>query len=266
MPGPFPGMDPYLEDPDLWPGVHQGLITYMAEVLNSRLPRGYVARMGERVYVLPPERSIYPDVAIVRRSREAEPAGGAGVAVAEAADPSQVVAVFPDEVREPYIEIRAVKGGRQIATVVEVLSYTNKTPGSEGRRLYKTKQREILNSPTHLLEIDLLRQGEHTVAAPLESLLGRSEWDYLVCLHRSTEPYHYEYWPIQLQDRLPRVKVPLLSGDPDVVLDLQEVFNRTYDAGAYNNELDYNSSPPIALRGGDASWADELLKQQGYRS
>jgi hypothetical protein len=27
MPGPFPGMDPYLEDPVYWPDIHQSLIT-----------------------------------------------------------------------------------------------------------------------------------------------------------------------------------------------------------------------------------------------
>jgi hypothetical protein len=26
MPSPFPGMDPYLENPEFWPGVHNRLI------------------------------------------------------------------------------------------------------------------------------------------------------------------------------------------------------------------------------------------------
>ena len=38
MPSPFPGMDPYLEHPALWPGVHQGLITFMWSALNAMLP------------------------------------------------------------------------------------------------------------------------------------------------------------------------------------------------------------------------------------
>ena len=64
MAGPFPGMDPYLEDPVLWPGVHQGLITGIRNTLNQLLPPGYIADMGERIYVMQPDRSIYPDVAI----------------------------------------------------------------------------------------------------------------------------------------------------------------------------------------------------------
>ena len=48
MPSPFPGMDPYLEDPLLFPGLHQGLITFIRGQLNASLPRHYVADIGER--------------------------------------------------------------------------------------------------------------------------------------------------------------------------------------------------------------------------
>ena len=74
MPGPFPGMDPYLEHPALWPGTHQGLITYIHEALNALLPPGFAASMNERIYVVQPGRSIYPDVAVL----EHPPAAGRG--------------------------------------------------------------------------------------------------------------------------------------------------------------------------------------------
>jgi hypothetical protein len=35
---PFPGMNPYLENPDLWPEVHHLLISLLAETLNSCRP------------------------------------------------------------------------------------------------------------------------------------------------------------------------------------------------------------------------------------
>ena len=35
MPSPFPGMDPYLEHPALWPGVHQRFIGAYARRLDS---------------------------------------------------------------------------------------------------------------------------------------------------------------------------------------------------------------------------------------
>ena len=48
MPSPFPGMDPYMEHHALWPGVHQGLITFMWSALNTLLPPRYVASIVER--------------------------------------------------------------------------------------------------------------------------------------------------------------------------------------------------------------------------
>src|SRR5437016_1024587 len=67
MPGPFPGMDPYLEDPAVGRGVHLGLINATEEALNAALPPNYVADIGERVYVVRPDRDVYPDVAAVER-------------------------------------------------------------------------------------------------------------------------------------------------------------------------------------------------------
>ncbi|MFQ6044287.1 MAG: DUF4058 family protein, partial [Candidatus Poribacteria bacterium] len=153
----------------------------------------------------------------------------------------------------------------RVVTVIEVLSPSNKIAGSEGRQLYLTKQREILSSQTHLIEIDLLRQGEHTVAPPREMLLRKGKWDYLVCLHRSGQRGRYEVWAITLRQRLPRIHIPLQDSDPDIVLDLQAVFNRCYDEGAYARRLNYRSEPPIPLPDKNAQWSNELLREQGLR-
>lgn len=51
MPSPFPGMDPYLESPTLWPDVHHGLISESQAALNPNLRPRYVARVELRVYV-----------------------------------------------------------------------------------------------------------------------------------------------------------------------------------------------------------------------
>ena len=64
MPSPFPGMDPYLEHPALWPGVHQRSITYLGDTLNTVLPPRYVADSGERLDVVEPAPTIYPDVVV----------------------------------------------------------------------------------------------------------------------------------------------------------------------------------------------------------
>ncbi len=51
MPSPFPGMDPFLEVPELWPDAHHGLITTIQELLNKKIRPRYVARVEERVYM-----------------------------------------------------------------------------------------------------------------------------------------------------------------------------------------------------------------------
>jgi len=267
MPSPFPGMDPYLENPVLWPGVHQGLVTYIRAALNAVLPPGYVADIGERVYIVQPERSVYPDVVVLERPlTKAQPEQGAGgIATAVACDPPLVLTYEPVEIREVFVEILLVGEESRVVTVIEVLSYSNKTPGHDGRKLYLTKQQEILKSQTHLIEIDLLRTGEHTAAVSREELLKRCKWDYLVCLHRGGQGNRFEVWPITIRQRLPRILVPLAEGDPDVVLDLQAVFNRCYDEGAYARRIDYHRDPPIPLEGEDAEWADKLLREKGLR-
>jgi hypothetical protein len=60
-------MDPYLEDPSLWPDVHHGLISEMQAVLNRQLRPQYHVRVEERVYISdendPGRKAIIPDVA-----------------------------------------------------------------------------------------------------------------------------------------------------------------------------------------------------------
>lgn len=264
MPSPFPGMDPYLEHPALWPGVHQRLITYLGDRLNTLLPSQYVADIGERLYVVQPDRSIYPDIVVVEPpstvphpERQQE-----GTTATLASDPPWTLTVPPVEMREVFIEILSVGDASEVITVIEVLSPSNKTANSEGRQLYVSKQREILRSPTHLIEIDLLRSGEHTVAAPRDRLVERGVWDYLVCLHRGNRRERFEVWATTLRQRLPRIRVPLANGEPDVVLDLQAVFDRCYDEGAYARRLDYRREPSPPLSAHDREWATALLGQR----
>ena len=266
MPGPFPGMDPYLEDPQLWPSVHHLMISQIGTTLNRLLPPGYVAAFGERVFVAGPDRDIYPNVFVedvsAARGGVSSSRGGAATALS---DPPWVVAVTSDEIVESFVEIRALTENQQVVTTIEVLSPRNKTAGSEGRQLYRRKQREILASDTHLLEIDLLRSGQHTVAAPREALLRRGPYHYLVSLSRGHQRHECEVWGIALSSPLPRVRVPLSDSDPDVPLDLQEVFRSVYEAGAFQRVLDYTQPSTIALAKADAQWADEVLQDAGWR-
>lgn len=270
MPSPFPGMDPYLEDAALWRGVHHRLITYIADTLNASLPRRYAANIDERLYVVESDRDIYPDT-LVKQSPETRPtvggSNGGGKAldpVAEGTDPALVVELEAEEAREAFIEIVLTGGIGRVVAVIEVPSPSNKTTGSEGRQQYRAKQREILGSPVHLLEIDLLRDGAYIVAAPEEKLRRRAAWDYVVCLHIGGCPA-FEAWPIRLQQRLPRVRVPLVEPDIDLTLDVQAMIDRCYDAGNYARQIDYRNDPRSRLDPGNATWVDSLLRQRGLR-
>jgi Protein of unknown function (DUF4058) len=266
MPGPFPGMDPYLEHPGVWPGVHPAFITYMRPALNAMLLPRYVAEMGERLYVVQSERSIYPDL-LVRRPTTARPPEQARStsSVALGTDPSWRVMIHPVEVREVFLEIRSLPLPGRLVAVFEVLSPANKTSGSEGRELYLRKQREVLASATHLIEIDLLRYGEHTVAPPRDKLLELGTWDYLISLRDSRERELYEVWPVAMRQRLPRVRVPLAGDDPDLVLDLQPILDRCYADGGYDQWLDYRDDPYVSLKAEDSAWASALLRERGLR-
>src|SRR6266498_4117062 len=119
MAGPFPGMDPYLEAPAIWPGVHLGLVNAAEEALNAVLPAAYVADIGERVYVVQPDRDVYPDLAVVERpSARRNAPQRAGTGVMDGSGATWVVTVEPLEVGELYVEIREVEGGRRLITVV----------------------------------------------------------------------------------------------------------------------------------------------------
>jgi hypothetical protein len=54
----FPGMDPYLEDPDLWPGVHSRLVVYISDQLQPMIGPRYIAAVEERVYLEGPGREV----------------------------------------------------------------------------------------------------------------------------------------------------------------------------------------------------------------
>lgn len=263
MPSPFPGMDPWLEGPEHWHNVHQILITLIAGELNRTLPEGFAASIDENVYLVSPEERLLPDVAVLRTTNFATapnlPLVSLGGRLATA--PIEVFEV-QEEVREPFIKVVSTHGKRAVVTVIEVLSPINKT--GDGREQYRKKQLEILESDAHLLEIDLLRGGQHTVAVDSMSLAAQlgGFWDYLVCLHRAGTGHRYPCWPFTLSDPLPTVLVPLTIGYEDVSLDLGALFERCYDEGPFRRTVDYAQLPTPRLKPSAAAWAMEWLRAQ----
>jgi hypothetical protein len=248
-------MDPYLEGP-LWTTFH---FSYAAELVRLLAPR-----LRPRYLVLPVERmvleetsdiavmtsSIYPDVGGV----EAQLSLPAHTDVAVIEAPLQLATVMPQSVPHVSIEIRDV-AQRQLVTAIEILSPTNKR--GEGRSEYLLKRRRLLLSSAHLLELDLLREGQRV---PMQQPLPAAP--YFVMLSRVDRRPLLDIWPVSIQQPLPRVPVPLLAGDGDLTLDLQAAFTAAYDLLGYDVAIDYRQPPQPPLSGSLKRWADERLREE----
>lgn len=249
MASPFPGMDPYLEDPAIWTGVHAAILGAISEQLGPAVRPKYAVRFEERVFVTdeddPGFRAVVPDLRVVERdpSDRWRPSGS----TAAVADPRPAVLPAEVEVHERSLHVVDVRD-RSIVTVIELVSPTNKTPRSAGRASFLRKRREVLAGGANWVEVDLLRDGLRTPADDPAT-------DYRVYLVRGGPPAAAFVWPIRLQDRLPPILVPLRSGDDDVPLDLQVALAAAIERGSYDLDADYTVDPVPPLAGPAAEWA-----------
>ncbi len=119
------------------------------------------------------------------------------------------------------VEIRDV-AERHLGTLIEILSPANKT--GKGADEYAERRLEILNTRTHLLEIDLLRRGQR-----IELFDEPPPAAFYVYLGRVQRRPRIQVWPIPLFIPLPAVPVPLLPPDPDISLDLQAAVDACFE-------------------------------------
>ena len=112
--------------------------------------------------------------------------------------PAQVLLPDNDVEGESFLEIRD-RQGRQLVTVVELLSPTNKRAGSH-RSQYLLNRLNLLNSSVHLVEIDLLRGG-----LPMP-LADRPAGLYSILVSRAGERPWADFWPFGLAIRCPRCR------------------------------------------------------------
>jgi Protein of unknown function (DUF4058) len=254
----FPGMDPYLENPAIFPGIHHRMVVYMADQIAPFLRPRYIASVGDRVYVEGPQpRPILPDVWV----RETAPRQRGGTAATAAVLDEPVVVEVPDlEIHEPYIEILDRASGMRIVTVIELVSPSNKYAGP-GRDSYVAKQQEVLRSEVHLVEIDLLRYGPHILAVAESLVRARFRYDYLISINRAAlRRSRFEVFPRTVRQPLPRMPIPLAGHDPDVRLDLRAALEQAYEAGDYRQRIDYRAPCEPPLEPDDQIWAEQLAR------
>lgn len=255
MPSPFPGMNPYLERAAGWNDFHNRFIAAAAEFLTPALRPRYFAKIEEYVYIHETpnwDRGAFgrPDLS-VRPIGESIRSASSGVALAVA--PAKVVPpVVVDFERLPFLEIRDAKG-RDVVTVLELLSPSNKESGAD-REQYLERQARLLKTQTHLIEIDLLRGG------PRMPWGNMPECVYYAVVCRAADRTRGDFWPVGLRDRLPSVPIPLREGEAEPLLDLQAILDRIYDAAGYEMYI-YDEEPEPRLAPADAAWAKNIMSK-----
>jgi hypothetical protein len=249
MPSPFPGMDPFLEQPGLWPDVHNSLVAAIRDSLVPQVAPRYFIGLERRALLLTPDDIVFvgrPDLSVVRPMGQPGPAGEAsGQAVLDVEVP------IVDEVGEYFLEIREVPSG-EIVTVVELLSPVNKI--GSGRAEYIKKRLQIFKTLTNLVEIDLLRAGE-----PMPIVRGGGRRDYSVLVSHGAQRPHARLYTFDLREPIPNFPLPLLPGDDEPDVELNSILHAVYERARYDLVLDYSKPaiPPIAA--GDAIWAQSIL-------
>ncbi len=217
----FPGMDPYLEEPQIWAGVHAAFIVYVRNHLQPQLPPRYLAAIEERVFVEGPDLEIH----------------------------------------ESFVTILDRQSGQKVVTVIEVVSPTNKYagPGRASYLAKQNEVRgsdvhlveiDLLRTGPHVLAVPewaARGQGPYHYLVSVNRARGLRE--------------EFELYPRDLRQRLPRIRIPLAGDDPDVVLDLQAVLEQTYEDGSYRDRLRYDAPcrPPLSAE--DQAWAAERIRE-----
>lgn len=229
MPSPFPGMDPYLENPKLWPAFQHQLLACLYQILLPGLVDRYRARVGTRSYVS--EMALF-------------------------------TSIIREQYTEEFIEIRNRTDGK-LVTLLEVVSPANKSTPA-GRQAYLDARQIAVAQKAGIVEIDLVMQGKPTLNYSRD---GLPEYDYAVTVTRTNAPDRYEIYTATLQKRLPKFKLPLAADDRDALLDLQAAFARAYDLGTFANQINYKGLPhaDVPFSGEYKSWTEELLKQMKLR-
>lgn len=258
MPSPFPGMDPYLEAPELWPDFHNNLAPEIQGYLNPQITPKYVARLVPRLSYdgidIGRSRTALPDIGVWRTPT---PPREGGIALASPIG-KFVESIIPVEepMRFTSVEIRKTNTG-ELVTAIEILSPSNKRRGHDDHETYLKKRRELLRSQANLVEIDLLRGGDRP---PLEVPVPPAP--YYITVSRSETRPKVQVFPVALNEALPAVPIPLREPDPDAVLDLATCFTAVFERASYAVSIDYGEPvPPPELDAEEQRLVASFLKR-----
>jgi Protein of unknown function (DUF4058) len=254
MPSPFPGMNPYLERPDEWQDFHNRFVIALGDALTALVRPNYIVKVEQYVFIHEPSAEYrlligHGDVTLARPLGGEEARGGTATLV------SPFIARVPnvDFEKHVFLELRDRKN-RELVTVLELLSPTNKKPGAD-REQYPAKRANLLHCEANFVEIDLLR------AWPKMPIEDAKECDYSILVSRVEDRPQMNYWPLKVRESLPKIPIPLRSPDGFVNLDLKAVLDGVYDRAGYQDYI-YLEEPHPPLSPEDAAWAASLIPPQ----
>jgi hypothetical protein len=256
-------MGPYIEACDLWESFHNDLISQIAWQLAGITPERYLVRTGERSYLVLIESEgkkahpFLPDVVVTTPPGHKKGAKKGGTAVAEpAADqtPHVLRAFIEEEHREPFVEIYETDPETRLVTSIEVLSPSNKRPGTQGWDLYRRKRQSLLLGDVNLVEIDLLRGGQR-----MPMLDPWPDSPYVLMVARARKPYACKVWEGSFQRPLPPIPVPLAKPDADLSLSLRPLIDTIYQRFRYAQSIKYTAELTPPLKPEEAAWCRQQL-------
>ncbi|MEO0887660.1 MAG: DUF4058 family protein [Cyanobacteria bacterium J06648_10] len=217
----FPGMNPYLESPHRWLEVHAKLISEIANTLNQKISPSYHAHIAKRA--------------------------------------CKITLPTRCKITEVYIEIKA-PAADTVITVIEVLSSTSKRL-AEGRKEYLSIREQLLKSNAHLVEIDLLRQGESMPAKNTEFS------DYQILVSRAEHRPEIKQYAFDLPQPIPQVLIPLNnSGDvekeqiAEPLLDIKVLLDKVCADTGIEESINYDVQPQPPMSPAYFEWVRSLPK------
>jgi hypothetical protein len=235
------------------------LVSSLPALIEPTLPERYTVSVEERVYLTLPGDALrlrVPDAMILDQGT---PMSGELRGVATLPRAVEVVVPEAEPVRERYLVIQDLEANDEVVTVLEVLSPTNKNPGS-GRDEYIGKRGAILATRTNLVEIDLLRAGPRMPAAG-----APSGSDYGILVARGHTRPRALLFPFGVRETIPAFPLPLRPGDEEPLLDLGPALAAIYRNNRLHRRIAYGKPPEPRLSEADEAWADALLREQGLR-
>jgi hypothetical protein len=257
----FPGMNPYLEHPDRWSTVHNRLIVAIADILTPQLLPKYQVDIEKRIYeILNADLSLIgrSDVSVQDRRESQSSLPNRLTSTLPTAQPLQVSVPMIEEIRETYLEVREI-ATRRVITTIEILSPSNKK--GQGRQRYEEKRQRVFTSQTHLIEIDLLREG-----SPLPVFGTSVQSHYRILVSRANQRPIADLYLFNVADAIPVFSLPLQAEDPEPLIDLKLLLDDVYVRSGYDFFIDYSIDPIPELASAESSWLDSLLKQNGVRT